>query len=255
MLTSRPKTANLARDLFIDDSSLQNKHPIEITGDTGTGKSAVLHDISIKCILPKKYNGHNVGVIYFDLDYHFELPQFVSTIEQKTKASENEIKNWLKNFYLCRCDTAEQLIVTLHSVEPLIANSSMPIRLLILDSITAFYWIDSHAGGKSQYLRESNMNKIVDILKIFRDKYGLCIISAGQHLMNPERNQEENRQEQSYPQYKQFLCRQWQEFIKHRFVFTQAPAFGSSCFISHKVGPTQSDRHFTIGNTGVAFIS
>ncbi|CAK8687857.1 DNA repair protein XRCC2-like [Clavelina lepadiformis] len=214
------RVKNIGRELFPGPGFLQDGDVVEIIGEQSTGKSTILQDLMITCLLPEDHDGCMSGVIYFDLDYHFDLLRVVAIIEQRTQGTENDIQNWLKNFHLIRCADMEQLVISLHAIEPLIANSKIPVGMIILDSISALHWVDSNAGNNSQYLKEAKLRKIVQVLQALKERYKLCILASTQQLLKKDCRQNRDDEEEVVP-YKPFLCRQWLEFVKHRFVVTK----------------------------------
>ena len=55
---------------------------LELYGEEGCGKSQFLMHFFARCVLPMEWKGvrlggHNIGVIFFDLDYQFNVLRFV----------------------------------------------------------------------------------------------------------------------------------------------------------------------------------
>jgi len=247
-------TANIGKDLFVSPPYLQNGDVVELCGEQGSGRSSLLQHLMIECILPKHHNGCNAGVIYFDLDCHFELLRVISIIERRTGASEEEVKKWLKNLHIVRCDSSEQLVITLHSMEPLIANSQVPVSLIILDSISSFYWIDSSAIVNTS-VKDAFLQKVVQILQVFKDRYNVCVLASTQQLINPDQKLCCNIGGDMV-MYKPFLCRQWQDFVKYKFIMTAATfsTDGTCAFNIYCVCPSRYKKQFVIEKQGVRFL-
>ena len=59
---------------------------VELTGHTGSGKTELLYQIAAACILPKKWlafeiQGRELAVVYFDLDFRFNVLRFMVVLE------------------------------------------------------------------------------------------------------------------------------------------------------------------------------
>ena len=248
-MTSRPISSlhinNIAKNLFKNPGNLQDGDVVEFIGEQSCGKSSLIQELMITCLLPQSRGGCGCGVVYFDLDCHVDLLQIVSVIEQKTKASEEEIKLWLKNLYLLRCNDMSQVVVTLHSIETLLANSKVPIGMIVIDSISSFYWID--AKNKDNYFKEKSLRKVVDVLRNIKEQHRLCVIASTQCLVQSENSQ---------VSYKSFLCQQWLKFVNHRFLLklhSHANTHDDVVYAAHSLTSSQPTVNFTINEMGVKF--
>eukprot|EP00026_Physarum_polycephalum_P008449 Phypoly_transcript_08535.p1 GENE.Phypoly_transcript_08535~~Phypoly_transcript_08535.p1 ORF type:complete len:341 (+),score=45.97 Phypoly_transcript_08535:203-1225(+) len=143
-----------------DARGLKNGDIVEIYGPTSVGKTELLYSVIVSCVLPRKWNdvtigGHGVGVIYFDNDYHFCMPRLISIIEHRVRdaldptmnATDEDIQELitlsLARLQVFHCKDSLQFIVTLQSI-PLLLESDSTIKVLMIDSISAFYWIHKH---------------------------------------------------------------------------------------------------------------
>ena len=242
---------NIGRDLFQGPGYLQDGDVVEFIGEESTGKSSLLQELMITCLLPSSCGGCGSGVIYFDLDNHFDILRIAGIIESKTGASEEDIKLWLKNLYLLRCNSLEEVVVSLHSLTSLIANNKVPFGMIILDSISSFYWVDVRDGGHNQYSREKKMHKVVDILKDLKERYRLCILASTQILMNCDAKQGNS------PPYKPYLCRSWQNLVKHQYMLRvhKSNSDHEQCkYIAQALTSCSKTTHFTISERGVVFV-
>lgn len=242
---------NIGKQLFQGPSYLQDGDVVEFIGEQSTGKSSLIQDLLITCLIPETLGGCGCGVIYFDLDYHFDLLKLVSVIEQKTAASEEDIKLWLKSFYLLHCDSLEQVVITLHSLESCIANSKTPFGMIVLDSISSFFWIDAK-NNETTFKREENLRKVVNVLKSLKEQYRLTILASTQCLMHPDSASSISTN------FKTFLCRQWQDFVKYQFFLSFKLVQNSN--LSHNKVYSAKSLHsslpsveFSIKDSGVVY--
>ncbi|KAH7439261.1 hypothetical protein KP509_04G052700 [Ceratopteris richardii] len=141
-------------------------HVLEIAGPSNSGKSALLLQAAISCILPKKsdgisYGGSEGSVMMLDLDCRFDMLQFVEALQlqinetferQKGPSSSSTtsecdriFESCLKRFFYIPCRNSFQFLAvlkTLHAKIKRLNEMGMRPQLLMIDSINAFYWID-----------------------------------------------------------------------------------------------------------------
>lgn len=136
---------------------------IEIFGDLSVGKTFMLLEFIKKVILPKSFRelsipGLDSDVIYLNTDIHFNiltLNKLLSTYllrcipNQFPRRGEvvNEIvKNSLKKLTVLNIYDSETLYTTFHLLQRLLLQNEQ-VSLIIIDSISSFYWQDRMAEG------------------------------------------------------------------------------------------------------------
>ncbi|XP_068094717.1 DNA repair protein XRCC2 [Hyperolius riggenbachi] len=238
---------------------------IEFHGSEGTGKTEMFCHLISRCILPKSEGGLQVEVIYIDTDYHFDMLWLVTILEHRlSQSSEEMVKQCLSRFFLVHCNSSAQLLLTLYSLENMFC-SHPTLCLLIIDSLSSFYWIDRNNGADSIARQESNIRKCVELLDKLLKDYKLVLFASTQTLMQKISN-EVNKPTHSTEaaassiDYKPYLCKFWQHITTHRVFFSKdAPqqdnvqSFSiSSCHLKSK----NVTRHtFVIQDSGVKFVS
>lgn len=134
----------------------------ELLGGPGSGKSQILYTLVLPHLKRRQH------VIYFDLDYHFDLFRMVQILDQNG----SNVHDVLKCFTLYKCPSLESFLCTLATLEDhLLANRT---ALLIVDSISAFYWHDRLR------LRDvtARYNDVMTRLKGITARFGLtCVVS------------------------------------------------------------------------------
>lgn len=167
-LSSRPTLYSLNETLFPDGIKLGNV--IEISGDSGSGKTTLITQFLVECLLPRTWNefeigGLGAGAIIVNTDHHFQILKLVSIMESllmKCRESDNSeaqlpkhidsktiekiIKESLANLIVLNCYDSMQLFVTFYSLENILSNNANT-SLIIIDSISAYYWQDAAVGG------------------------------------------------------------------------------------------------------------
>eukprot|EP00250_Pteridium_aquilinum_P028161 c3667_g1_i1 orf=22-1014(+) len=148
--------------------SLHAGHVLEVVGPSGSGKSELLLQAAVACILPKQSDGISYGgsegvVMMFDLDCRFDMLRLISVLQQRineaqagqhgplkgTEKCPNEgehvFTGCLKRFFYIRCHSSFHFLAalkTLHAKIKRLSETGIHPHLLMIDSINAFYWID-----------------------------------------------------------------------------------------------------------------
>lgn len=260
------------------------KDVIEIFGGEGTGKTEILVHLIVRCLLPETWNniplhGRDAGVILIDTDLKFSILHLVSRMEkyiyekaeQIAKKSEiesvgleNFIKSCLKKLHIVRCFDSGQLVLTLHNLENLVCNEAN-ISVIMLDSISAFYWIDKLNGGDSVPVQEANMKYASEILSKLVNTYNLNLFATKAAVFkkkgnteyyedqeNPERNDARELPEDLDSLHAEFMCKPWQRLVSHRLVLVKDIKAGNQSFV---IGGdcVQGNSRFTISGSGIQF--
>ncbi|XP_072042597.1 DNA repair protein XRCC2-like [Amphiura filiformis] len=238
---------------------LQPGNVIELYGTTCCAKTEILYHLICQCILPASWqgielNGHSVGVVFVDTEYQFSMLRLFAILEKRilqnldkfkmdnvdTDAEipsgeevENFIKTSLSKFHLVRCSSSEQLIISLHSLESLFANHP-EICVLMLDSLSAFYWIDRTNAGDSGTAQETMQRKMVDVLQRLIQEYNLVLFATKPAIVQRTKkfqqdlhgtvaeasplNSSISEQSREQIEHYEYLCNSWHKLVSHRYI-------------------------------------
>ncbi|XP_066241530.1 DNA repair protein XRCC2 [Saccopteryx leptura] len=249
--------------LFADEDSPVHGDILEFHGPEGTGKTEMLCHLTARCILPKSEGGLEIEVLFVDTDYHFDMLRLVTVLEHRLpQSSEEMIKSCLGRFFLVYCSSSSQLLLMLHSLETMFC-SHPSLCVLILDSLSAFYWIDRANGGESVNLQESTLKKCSQFLEKFVNEYRLVLFATTQSMMQKTSNSTEGSSSAgSHPSdassvdYRPYLCKAWQQLAKHRIFFSKDDSNTRNRFslVSRHLKSNSLKKHcFIIGESGVEF--
>ncbi|XP_057589576.1 DNA repair protein XRCC2 [Hippopotamus amphibius kiboko] len=262
-LEGRSSLKEIEPQLFADEDSPVHGDILEFHGPEGTGKTEMLYHLTARCILPKSEGGLEVEVLFIDTDYHFDMLRLVTILEHRlSQSSEEIIKNCLGRFFLVYCSSSTQLLLTLYSLETMFC-SHPSLCLLILDGLSAFYWIDRVNGGESVNLQESTLKKCSQLLEKLVNEYRLVLFATTQSIMQKTSNSAEgpscafNRQSDVDVDYRPYLCKAWQHVVKHRIFFSKQDDSKTShqfSLVSRHLNSNSLKKHFfIIGESGVEF--
>lgn len=124
------------------------------------------------------------------------------------------------------CSSSTHLLLTLYSLESMFC-SHPSLCLLILDSLSAFYWIDRVNGGESVNLQESTLRKCSQCLEKLVNDYRLVLFATTQTIMQKASYSSEEPSPASRRlcdvdvDYRPYLCKAWQQLVKHRMFFSK----------------------------------
>ncbi|XP_069504028.1 DNA repair protein XRCC2 isoform X2 [Ambystoma mexicanum] len=263
-LEGRSSLKTLEPLLFAQEGFPIHGDVVEFHGPEGTGKTEMLYHLIARCIIPKSDGGLQVEVLFIDTDYHFDMLRLVTILEHRLSQSTEEImKQCLGRFFLVLCSSTVQLLLTLYSLESMFC-SHPSLCLLILDSISAFYWIDRNNGGESIPKQEANLKKCVDILDKLLKEYHLVLFASTQTIMQKYQSNREGpsvSHRQPYNpdlDYRPYLCKSWQQMVTHRIIFSKHDDGKSSklgfSFASNHIKSNSFTRHsFGVLERGVQF--
>ncbi|XP_040290063.1 DNA repair protein XRCC2 isoform X1 [Bufo bufo] len=237
---------------------------IEFHGPEGSGKTEMFCHLISRCILPTSDGGLQVEVVYIDTDYHFDMLRLVTILEHRLSQSDEEtIKQCLSRFSLVYCSSSVQLLLTLHSLENMFC-SRPSLCLLIIDSLSSFYWIDRNNGGETVSRQEFNIRKCIELLEKLIKEYKLVLFASTQTLMQKTYNENNEashseKQTSSVNDYRPYLCKLWQHVTTNRVFFSKEQTQGSnsttfsltSCHLKSK---NVIRRSFVITEAGAKFI-
>ncbi|KAG9276776.1 DNA repair protein XRCC2 [Astyanax mexicanus] len=282
-IEGRQSLKDIEQHIFPEDGGPAQGDVVEFHGVEGSGKTEMLYHLLTHCILPKDSGGLEVEVVFVDTDYHFDMLRLVSILEtrltgaadENADGSESEteeaVRCCLRRLSVIHCSSSVQLLLTLHYLEGTIC-SRPSLCLLVIDSISAFYWMDRSSGGESLARQESNLRKCAELLNKLRRDYGIVVFATAHAVMRNYSSAAHGSSEPSgsTPSWKKnvmdfdkpYLCRTWQKILTHRLVFSkseqsleavdQKQVFSVACSTVRTKGVKRCTFHVTEG--GVQFI-
>ncbi|NXU78895.1 XRCC2 protein, partial [Oreotrochilus melanogaster] len=261
-LEGRSSLKDLEPYLFAEEGSPVHGDVIEFHGPEGTGKTEMLYHLIARCIIPNSGGGLEAEAMFIDTDCHFDMLRLVTILESRlAQRTEEMIKQCLGRLFLVNCNSSTHLLLTLYSLENMFCTHPS-LCLLIVDSLSAFYWIDRSNGGESLNLQERNLKKCAVFLEKLVREHHLVLFATTQTLMQKSTNSTESLFPLKLPHgtdtdYRPYLCKAWQQMVTHRIFFSKQGNSGSSkgfTVISCHLKRNQvSKRSFSVAECGVQF--
>lgn len=250
------------RCILTDAFTFHTGTVLELHGPEGTGKTEMLYHLTARCILPQSEGGLEAEVLFVDTDVHFDMLRLVTILEHRlSRGSEETIKQCLGRLFLVCCASSSQLLLTLYSLEAMFC-SHPSLCLLILDSFSAFYWVDRANGGESVHLQESTLKKCSQVLEKLVNEYRLAVFATTQSLMRKTPSASEgpppgpSHAAEAGADSRPYLCQAWQQLVKHRVFFSKDESQTSNRFslVSRHLKSNRLKKlFFIIGESGVEF--
>ncbi|XP_029955372.1 DNA repair protein XRCC2 [Salarias fasciatus] len=255
-LEARRSLKDIEPRLFPDGGGPESGEVVELFGTEGTGKTELLYHLLCRCVLPEAAGGLQVDVVFVDTDYSLDMLRLVSVLDGRLNADEEALSSCLSRLLVVHCSSSSQLLLTLHFLET--SLSARPgLSLLLIDSISAFYWPDRSAGGASVTKQEETLTKCSELLgRLLRD-YRVTVFTSCHPI---RRSGAGSSSDWDRP----FLCRSWQRLVTHRLLCSRQEAAGGageqrrrqvfSVHCNSFKTKTQRSSCFTVTDGGVQFL-
>jgi RecA/RadA recombinase len=185
---SKPDVVHLDPIVFPD--GLKPGEFIEISGEEGVGKTQFTIHVLANAVLPKQWKAVNIGgleagVVLVDTCQSFDVLRLVTVLEQRLVSAiaaakgtsrvtddnrpapvpgnsvedaedgmagelESCVRQCLDKLLIVRCNNTSQWLVTLRSLESVLATRTS-IRILLIDSVDGFYVADKFNKTESRF--------------------------------------------------------------------------------------------------------
>ncbi|KAB2944228.1 MAG: DNA repair and recombination protein RadA [Candidatus Methanoperedens sp.] len=162
----------------------------EFYGEFGSGKTQVGHQMAVNVQLPKEEGGLEGSVIIIDTENTFRperITQMVMGLSAK-HGKEYDPEEFLKNIHVAKAYNSNHQILLVDTASDLalkLRDNGMPVRLLIVDSLTAHFRAE-YVGRGTLADRQQKLNKHMHDLMKFASLYNAAIIVTNQVMSKPD---------------------------------------------------------------------
>ena len=253
---------------------LQPGDSVEFYGEEGCGKTEVLTHFCISCILPKKWNsldlfGKEAKVVFIDTAYKFPLWRLIGVLEKRVRYEASKksmfistadmseiVRTCLQRLFLVRCTSSLILVKTLSHLEKLFYENP-DICLLVIDTISEFYWMDRTINGTTRYQQEGLQRCIISKIKKLQEEFHLLVFVAKSALMNQTVSSSKIPKDSWDPS--DYLSPEWNKFLTYKFILEKGLADlcdkSSNFFIASLTNkPNPYSCKFIVTDSGIQFI-
>ncbi|MCI4348617.1 MAG: DNA repair and recombination protein RadA [Thermoplasmata archaeon] len=151
----------------------------EFAGEFGTGKTQIAHQVAVNVQLPVDQGGLSGEVVYVDTESTFRPERIVDM----AKAAGIDPSGALERIHIARAYNSNHQMLLIQKAQELAREK--PIRLLVVDSLTA-HFRSEYAGRGELAPRQQLLNKHLHELLRFGDTYNAAIIVTNQVSSRPD---------------------------------------------------------------------
>ncbi|MCI4354584.1 MAG: DNA repair and recombination protein RadA [Thermoplasmata archaeon] len=151
----------------------------EFAGEFGTGKTQIAHQIAVDIQLPVDQGGLNAEVVYIDTESTFRPERIVDM----AKGVGLDPEATLNHIHVARAFNSNHQMLLVQKAQELAREK--PIRLLVVDSLTAHFRAE-YAGRGELAPRQQLLNKHLHELLRFADMYNAAIVVTNQVSARPD---------------------------------------------------------------------
>lgn len=170
-------SANL--NALLGGKGIETKAITESYGQYGSGKTQLGLALAVNVQLPKEKGGANGKVVFIDTEGTFR-PERIRDIAEGMGANPEKV---LKNILVARAFNSDHQILLMDKVGELIREGE-PIRLIIIDSLTAHF--RAEFAGRGQLAdRQQKLNRYLHTLMKMAEQHNLAVYVTNQVMANP----------------------------------------------------------------------
>jgi DNA repair protein RadA len=164
---------------LLGGKGIESRSITEAFGAYGSGKTQLALTLAVNTQLPEEKGGANGKVVFIDTEGTFR-PSRIKEIAEEMNANSEKV---LKNIFVARAFNSDHQILLLEKVTDMIKKGE-PIKLLIVDSLTAHF--RSEFSGRGQLAdRQQKLNRYMRDLMKLAETNNLAIYVTNQVMSNP----------------------------------------------------------------------
>jgi len=158
---------------------IETKAITELFGAFGSGKTQIAHALAVNVQLPREKGGASGKAVYIDTEGTFR-PERIKQFAEGIGADPSKI---LKNILVARAFNSDHQMLLLEKIPEMIKNGE-PIKLLVIDSLTAHFRAEFTGRGQLAD-RQQKLNRYIHQLSKLSDQYNLAVLVTNQVMANP----------------------------------------------------------------------
>ncbi len=162
----------------------------EFYGEFGSGKTQVGHQMAVNVQLPAEKGGLDGSVIIIDTENTFRPERITQMVEGLSARDgvDYDPTEFLKNIHVARAYNSNHQILLVENATELaekMKDSEKPVRLLIVDSLTA-HFRSEYVGRGTLADRQQKLNKHMHDLMKFAHLYNAVVLVTNQVMSKPD---------------------------------------------------------------------
>lgn len=166
-------------DGLLGGKGIETKSITEAFGAFGSGKTQLALSLAVNVQLPVEKGGANGKAVYIDTEGTFR-PERIKQIAEGIEANPQKV---LKNIFVARAFNSDHQILLLDKITEMIKDGE-PIRLIIIDSLTAHF--RAEFSGRGQLAdRQQRLNRYLHQLMKLAEQHNVAVYVTNQVMANP----------------------------------------------------------------------
>jgi DNA repair protein RadA len=166
-------------DELLGGRGIESRAITEAFGAYGSGKTQLGLTLAVRTQLPVEQGGANGKAVFIDTEGTFR-PARIKQISDALGANSEKV---LKNIFVARAFNSDHQMLLLEKVSEMVKNGE-PIKLLIIDSLTAHF--RAEFAGRGQLAdRQQKLNRYMHDLMKLAETYNLAVYVTNQVMANP----------------------------------------------------------------------
>ncbi len=160
---------------------VQSQAITEVHGPFGSGKSQIAFQLAVSAQLPPEKGGVNGHVAFIDTENTFR-PERIMGIAEALGLDPEEV---LGHIHIARAFNSDHQMFMADKVEELITKDEIPIKVIIVDSLTAHFRAE-YAGRGKLAERQQKLNRLLHNLQRMADIHNLVVFVTNQVMSKPD---------------------------------------------------------------------
>jgi len=166
-------------DELLGGRGIESRAITEAFGAYGSGKTQLGLTLAVRVQLPVEQGGANGKSVFIDTEGTFR-PARIKQISEALGANSEKV---LKNIFVARAFNSDHQMLLLEKVNEMIKGGE-PIKLLIIDSLTAHF--RAEFAGRGQLAdRQQKLNRYMHDLMKMAETYNIAVYVTNQVMANP----------------------------------------------------------------------
>ncbi|MEM4325748.1 MAG: DNA repair and recombination protein RadA [Candidatus Pacearchaeota archaeon] len=166
-------------DELLGGKGIESKAITEAFGAFGCGKTQIGLTLSVNVQLPPERGGVSGKCVFIDTEGTFR-PSRIKQIAENLGLNPEKV---LKNIFVARAFNSDHQILLLDKISEMIKKGE-PIKLLIIDSLTAHF--RAEYSGRGQLAdRQQRLNRYIHNIMKLAETYNLAVYVTNQVMANP----------------------------------------------------------------------
>jgi DNA repair protein RadA len=158
----------------------------ELYGEFGSGKSQIVHQMAVNVQLPEETGGLAGSCIFIDTENTFR-PERIEQMVAGLGVDVPPAQEFLDHIHVARAHTSDHQMLMIDNARELandLRESEKPVRLFIVDSLTAHFRAE-YAGRGTLAPRQQKLNRHMHDLFRLLDEHNAIGLVTNQVLSNP----------------------------------------------------------------------